>query len=116
LATKVAEALLGCVRAEDRIARIDELRFAVLATEAGESDTLAARLSNHVRKHLRTLGAEGKRLAVVVASVDCQYDEMSKQELLLETEKDLAVAILESEDIPFPPESSTSLGPARKAS
>ncbi len=103
VAATVAEALLGAVRAEDRVARVRDLRFAVLAPEAGEAAPLAQRLAAHATKHLRTLPAGGGDLAVAVASVDCEYDEMARDELLAEAERRLAAAILEAEGISFPP-------------
>jgi GGDEF domain-containing protein len=101
VAAAVAEALVGAVRAEDRLARLAKRRFAVIATETEAGGVLAQRLSDHVSNHLRALGAEAP--AVAVASVDCQYDEMSMEELLAEGEKKLAVAILAADDIAFPP-------------
>jgi GGDEF domain-containing protein len=109
VAAKVTEALLGTVRAEDRVARIGDLRFAVLATEAGDGDGLSSRLAAQVQKHVRTLGGAAQALKVVVTSVDCQFDEMSRTELLEQAERQLAVAILQGERIPYPPESPTDL-------
>jgi GGDEF domain-containing protein len=96
---RVAEALLGSVRAEDRVARIGELRFAVLAIEGGSSETLARRLGEHVRKHLRGSAA------VTVAAVDCQFDEMTREQLVDQVEQELAAAILDESGIPIPPPS-----------
>jgi GGDEF domain-containing protein len=100
---RVAEALLGSVRAEDRVARIGELRFAVLAIEGGNSETLAGRLGEHVRKHLR--GSAGDEAAVTVAAVDCQFDEMTREQLVDQVEQGLAAAILGASGIPIPPPS-----------
>jgi GGDEF domain-containing protein len=106
VATKVAEALLGTVRAEDRVARIGDLRFAVLAAEAGDGQALGERLAMQVEKHVRTLGAEARELTVAVTAVDCQFDEMSRAELLEQAERQLAVAILQGQGIQYPPTSS----------
>lgn len=99
---RVAEALLGSVRAEDRLARIGELRFAVLATEGGSGETLALRLGKHVRKHLR--GSTGDETAITVAAVDCQFDEMTREQLVGQVEQQLAAAILGESGIPIPPQ------------
>jgi GGDEF domain-containing protein len=100
---RVAEALLGSVRAEDRVARIGDLRFAVLATEGGSGEALARRLGEHVRKHLR--GNAGDETAIIVAAVDCQFDEMTREQLVDQVEQQLAAAILDESGIPIPPPS-----------
>jgi GGDEF domain-containing protein len=105
LLARVAEALLGSVRAEDRVARVGELRFAVLATEAGDGEMLAKRLGEHVRKHL-TAG-NGTGATVAVAAVDCHFDEMTRQQLVGEAEQELAAAILGENGIQIPPPSPT---------
>jgi diguanylate cyclase (GGDEF)-like protein len=105
VAAKVAEALLGTVRAEDRVARIGDLRFAVLAVEAGDGQALGQRLVTQVEKHVQTLGAQTRELTVTVTVVDCHFDEMSRAELLEQAERQLAVAILQSQGIPYPPTS-----------
>ena len=93
----VAEALLGGVRAEDRVARVGDLRFAVLATEAGEAHSLAERLAAHVNPHLSRLGAETEDVFVVAAAVDCLFDELTKAELLNQADRELSLAILQHE-------------------
>jgi GGDEF domain-containing protein len=98
---RVAEALLGSVRAEDRVARIGDLRFAVLATEAGDGRALALRLGEHVRKHVRTGG--GEHAAVVAVAADCQFDEMTREQLVERAEQGLAAAILGESGMPVPP-------------
>ena len=47
---------------------------------------------------------------MTVASVDCQFDEMSRAELLEQAERQLAVAILQGQGIPYPP-----AGPAERS-
>jgi GGDEF domain-containing protein len=100
LAARVAEALLGAVRAEDRVARLATLRFAVLAAETGDSRALAGRLEQHVDRHLGALSGD---TTLAVAAVDCQFDEMSREQLMVETERQLAATILRERDITFPP-------------
>ena len=97
LVAGVAEALLGGVRAEDRVARVGDLRFAVLATEAGEAHSLAERLAEHVNRHVRKLRAEAEEVFVVAAAVDCLFDELTKAELLTQAERELSLAILQRE-------------------
>lgn len=109
VAAKVTETLLGTVRAEDRVARIGDLRFAVLATEAGDGDALSSRLAKQVEKHVHTLGGTAQSLTVAATCVDCQFDEMSRKELMEQAARQLAVAILQGEGIPYPPESPTDL-------
>jgi GGDEF domain-containing protein len=99
----VVEALLASVRAEDRVARMRVLRFAVLATEGGNSETLARRLRDNVRRRLNA--HDGREPAVVVAAVDCQFDEMTREQLVDQVEQGLAAAILGASGIPIPPPS-----------
>lgn len=87
-----AEALLGVVRAEDRVARIAELRFAVLATEAGDGRSLANRLGEHVGRHIARLGDVSADLLVRTGAADCQYDEMTRSELVREAERQVAAS------------------------
>jgi GGDEF domain-containing protein len=92
LLARVAEALLGSVRAEDRVGRIGEFRFAVLATEGGNGEKLARRLGEHVRRHLGK--SNGGETAIIVAAVDCQFDEMTHEQLVAQVEQELAAALL----------------------
>jgi GGDEF domain-containing protein len=90
-----AESLLGRVRAEDRVARVEDLRFAVLAPEADDARAMAARLGEHVLHHLKRLADEGEGISIVAAGVECQYDEMTVAELLNKAELELSAALLE---------------------
>ena len=81
----------------------------MLATEAGDGDGLSSRLADQVQKHVNTLGGNAHALTLAVTSVDCQFDEMSRAELMQQAERQLAVAILQGEGIPYPPESPTDL-------
>jgi GGDEF domain-containing protein len=87
LLSRVAEALLGSVRAEDRVARVGELRFAVLAAEGEDGETLARRLREHVRRSLR--GGAAGQASIAVAAVDCQFDEMTHEQLIAAVEREL---------------------------
>jgi GGDEF domain-containing protein len=106
----VAEALLGCVRAEDHVARVGEQRFAVLASEGVDGQSLALRLRDHVRKHLRATGSID--LSVVAAAVDCQFDELTREQVLEQAEKEIARAIRSAvgEKVDFPPPASSPVG------
>jgi GGDEF domain-containing protein len=84
--------LLERVRAEDRTARLGPLKFAVLGVETDESDALATGLADHVRRSLARLGPEGSALFVATGAVDCQYDELTRQELLEEADRALSAA------------------------
>lgn len=88
----IAAALTERIRAEDRAARLGPLKFAVLAVETDESVVLASSLADHVRKRLARLGSVSDRLHVATGAVDCQYDELSRRELLEEAERRLASA------------------------
>jgi GGDEF domain-containing protein len=92
IAAAAAEALLGVVRAEDRVARIGELRFAVLATEAGDGRSLANRLGEHVGRHISRIGDDATGLLVTAGAADCQYDEMTRAELVREAERQVAAS------------------------
>jgi GGDEF domain-containing protein len=85
--SRVAEAILASVRAEDRVARIGELRFAVLAVEGDDGETLVRRLREHVRRRLR--GGAGQQAAIAVAALDCQFDEMTRTQLMAQVEREL---------------------------
>jgi PleD family two-component response regulator len=116
VAAKVAEALLGGVRTEDRVARVGELRFAVLATEGGDGGTLAQRLADHVRKHVRTSGGDEPTMAAV--GVDCQHDEMTREELVRQAETELqsAMHLAAGRQVPAASSADRSLGDLPRAS
>jgi GGDEF domain-containing protein len=88
----VAEVLRERTRAEDWAARLGPLRFAVVAVETAESEAVAENLTDHVRKTLARLGPEGHGLFVAAGAVDCQYDELSGEELLREASRALSAA------------------------
>jgi GGDEF domain-containing protein len=102
IARAAAAAVRERIRNEDSAARVGQLRFAVLAVETGESGTLAAGLTEHVRAALRDLGVEGNSLSVRAGGVDLQYDELSRQELLREAERALSAAGMTGGDVAFP--------------
>jgi hypothetical protein len=80
------------VRAEDRAAQLGPLKFAVIGVETDESDALAAGLAEHVKHNLTRLGPEASQLFVATGAVDCQYDEVTREELLEEAERALSAA------------------------
>ena len=80
------------VRAEDRAARLGPLKFAVIGVETDESEALAAGLADHVKRSLTRLGPEGGQLLVATGAVDCQFDEVTRAELLEEADRALAAA------------------------
>jgi phosphotransacetylase len=88
----VVKGLRERVRAEDRAARLAPLKFAILAVETDETDALVAGLTEHVKRSLAQLGPETGGLFVAAAAVDCQYDEVTRQELLQEADRALAAA------------------------
>ena len=94
VAREVAAALESRIRGEDHAARIGPLRFAVLAVETAESELIAANLARHVRRSISGPPENGSALTVSVGAIDCQFDELSRQELLREAERSLAAAIL----------------------
>jgi diguanylate cyclase (GGDEF)-like protein len=103
IAKDVAVTIEGRIRAEDHAARLGPLRFAVLAVETGDSETIAADLAAHVRHTVTRSPGFGKDLAVSVGAIDCQFDELTRQELLREAERCLAAAILSGAGVAFPP-------------
>jgi GGDEF domain-containing protein len=88
----VMAGLRNRVRAEDRLARLGPLKFAVLGVETDESDALADGLAEHVRRSLARLGPEAAQLSVATGAVDCQYDELTREELLDEADRALSAA------------------------
>jgi GGDEF domain-containing protein len=80
------------VRAEDRAAQLGPLKFAVIGVETDESDALASGLAEQVKHSLTRLGPEAAQLVVVTGAVDCQYDEVTRDELIEEAERALSAA------------------------
>jgi GGDEF domain-containing protein len=95
-AKAVAKAIESRIRGEDHAARLGPLRFAVLAVETPDSQTVATDLAAHVRYALGVTAGNGSPLSVATGAIDCQFDELSRQELLREAEHSLAAAILAS--------------------
>lgn len=85
-------ALRERIRKEDRAAQLAPLKFAVVAVETAEGEAFADSLAEHVTKWLTRIGTEASRLFVATAAVDCQYDELSREELIEEAEKALLAA------------------------
>jgi diguanylate cyclase (GGDEF)-like protein len=102
IARQVAATIEDRIRGEDHAARLGPLRFAVLAVETADSETIATDLAAHVRHALIHSSREGNPLTVSVGAIDCQYDELSRQELLREAERSLAAAILAGAGVAFP--------------
>lgn len=101
IAKVVAHAVEQRIRGEDHAARLGPLRFAVLAVETPDSETVATDLAAHVR-HALGITAEASVLSVSTGAIDCQFDELSRQELLREAENSLAAAILSGGGVAFP--------------
>lgn len=78
------------VRAEDRAARLSPLKFAVLGVETDQSEALASALVEHVKRSLARLGPAAAQLFVAIGAVDCQYDELTREELLEEADRALS--------------------------
>jgi diguanylate cyclase (GGDEF)-like protein len=102
VATVVAATIEERIRNEDHAARIGPLRFAVLAVETGDSETIAADLAAHVRHAISRSSSGSVPMTVAVGAVDCQFDELPRQELLREAERSLAAAILSGSGVAFP--------------
>jgi GGDEF domain-containing protein len=81
------------IRAEDRAARLGALKFAVIGVETDESEALATGLAGHVKQSLTRLGPETAQLFVATGAVDCQYDELTREELLEEADRALSAAL-----------------------
>jgi diguanylate cyclase (GGDEF)-like protein len=109
VATTLARTLLSRIRTEDRVARLDHFKFAVLAPETGESGAAAISndLSEQVRRRMLTLGYHLDSFSVAVGWADYQYDELPKEELMKSADASLAAAILANEGISFPPDVDT---------
>lgn len=103
LAEDVAVTIRDRLRGEDHAARLGALRFAVLAVETADSETIAADLAEHVRHALNRSPKNGIALTVSVGAIDCQFDELSRQELMREAEHSLAAAILAGAGVAYPP-------------
>jgi diguanylate cyclase (GGDEF)-like protein len=101
IARSVAAAVQERIRSEDSAARLGQLKFAVLAVQTAESDTLAAALAEHVRSALLGPG-EDAELSIAVGAVDCQYDEVSRHELMFQARRALGTAAVTGGDVAFP--------------
>lgn len=104
VSTTLARTLLGRIRTEDRAARLDRFKYAVLAPETGESGaaSIADDVTDQIRKRMLTLGYHQESFSVASGWADCQYDEVPKGELMRNAEAALAAAILGNEGISFP--------------
>jgi diguanylate cyclase (GGDEF)-like protein len=103
VARKVADVIESRIRKEDRAARLDRLKFAVIAVETADSAAIANDLAEHVRKSLLSNGnASSDDLTVAVGAVDCQFDELSRENLLEAAERALAKAMLEGHRVSLP--------------
>lgn len=115
VATMIARSILGRIRVEDRAARLDEFRFAVLAPETeGEGAAAFGRnLVDVIRKRLMTLGYEGSSFAIAVGWADYPHTADSPEELLRRADQGVAASILASEaGRPLPGETEASPSPA----
>jgi GGDEF domain-containing protein len=108
VATAIARALVGRIRAEDRAARLGRFKFAVVAIETAESGAavLAGNLAKQVRSRLLSLGYEGDSFNVAVGWADYHLTDGSKEGLLDEAERSLAAARPVSDGIALPPKAS----------
>jgi diguanylate cyclase (GGDEF)-like protein len=102
IAREVVSAILRRVRREDHAARIGPLRFAVLAVETVESEAVAGDLASDVRRALSRSPQNGGAYTVCVGDLSCQFDELSREELLREAERALAASILAVSDRGLP--------------
>jgi GGDEF domain-containing protein len=105
VATAIARALVGRIRAEDRAARLGKFKFAVVAIETAESGAavLAGNLAKQVRSRLLSLGYEGDSFMVAVGWSDYHLTDCSKQGLIAQAEESLASAQPVSDGIALPP-------------
>ena len=90
LETTVARTLVGRIRGEDHAARVGSLRFAVVAVETTEGETVANALKEQVRKRLLSIGYENDSFQVAIGWAVHQYEDVSRQELLNRAEISLA--------------------------
>jgi diguanylate cyclase (GGDEF)-like protein len=82
LETTVARSLVGRLRGEDHAARIGPLRFAVVAIENPEGETVANALKEQLRKRLLAIGYENDSFRIAIGWAVHQYEDVSRQELL----------------------------------
>jgi diguanylate cyclase (GGDEF)-like protein len=87
--TTVARSLVGRIRVEDHAARVGPLRFAVVAVETTEGETVANALKEQVRRRLLGIGYENDGFQVAVGWAVHHYEEVSKEELLARAEQSL---------------------------
>jgi diguanylate cyclase (GGDEF)-like protein len=90
VATTVARSLVGRIRVEDHAARVGPLKFAVLAVETAEGETVARALKEQVRKRLLGIGYENNSFLVAIGWATYQYEDVSKQALLSQAEHSLS--------------------------
>jgi hypothetical protein len=99
MATMIARSILGRIRVEDRAARIDDFRFAIMApeTDGAGASNFAGGVVDAVRKRLMTLGYESSTFAIAVGWADYPHAAQSSQELLEVAGKGLAASVLANE-------------------
>jgi GGDEF domain-containing protein len=89
LATAVARAIIGRIRAEDHAARLERFKFAVLAGETGDTGAraLAGSLEEQVRRRLLSLGYESPSFSIRVGWAELRHEEEAKEKLFREADR-----------------------------
>jgi GGDEF domain-containing protein len=118
VATVVARAMVGRIRAEDHAARLEKFKFAVLAGETGDSGAraLALGLADYVRKRLLSLGYENESFSVRVGWAELRRDEEAKEKLFREADRVLDGRVLMGDGVPVPSRTASAPPPTALAS
>ena len=97
--TAVARSILGRIRAEDSVAYMSGLQFAVLApeTSAEGAASVCETITDVVRKRLLTLGYESSSFDIAVGWADYPHRAQSRNELLGVARAYLEAAVVQNE-------------------
>ena len=102
--TLVGRAVLGRIRVEDSAARMDGLRFAIVAPETSEAGAAAfsERVAEVVRRRLVTLGYENDSFSIAYSWAEYPHHGQTPDELIKVAEVNLEEQELRHESAPGP--------------
>jgi diguanylate cyclase (GGDEF)-like protein len=102
--TLVARSVLGRIRVEDSAARLDGLRFAIVAPETNEegAETFSQLVADVVRRRLVTLGYDNDSFSITYSWAECPHHGDTREELMKVAEVGLDQQELRHQSTPAP--------------
>jgi diguanylate cyclase (GGDEF)-like protein len=102
--TLVARSVLGRIRVEDSAARLDGMRFAIVAPETNKEGaaTFAEMIADVVRRRLVTLGYDNDSFSIAYSWAEYPHHGQTREELLKVAEVGLDQRELRHESTPAP--------------